>query len=477
MAEDKKSKGQKLQEQLAFEIESAWTKISDEEKKEVFNFCEGYKSFLNTAKTERLAIEWAEAKAKENGFVSLDDAIRNNRRLNPGERVYTVNKGKNIILAIIGQQHVTEGINMIGAHVDAPRLDLKPSPLIEEGGMAFLKTHYYGGIKKYQWTTIPLAIHGVIFKGDGQKVVVNIGEDKDDPQFCITDLLPHLAQEQMQKKMSEAIAGEGLNILFGSIPYNDDKLKEKVKVQILEILNQKYGIKEEDFVRAELEVVPAFEARDIGLDRSMIGAYGQDDRVCAYASFEAILKVSNPKKMTICLLVDKEEIGSAGNTGMQSTFMENTVAELCMLTSDQYSDLLLRRSLNNSKFLSADVTAAVDPGYEGVQDKKNATFFGKGVTVEKYTGSRGKSDASDANAEMVSYITNLLNNNKVMWQTGEIGKVDLGGGGTIAQYVAKYGTEVIDMGPGLLSMHAPFEISNKIDVYMAHKAYLAFYNN
>lgn len=476
MTEDNKTAGQRLQEELGYNSESAWLKIQDNERDEAFGFCDKYKDYLNKIKTERDSVEWAESKAKENGFTLLSKIIAENKKLKPGDKIYSVNRNKNVIFAVIGDEPLENGLNIVGAHIDTPRIDLKPNPLYEENGLALLKTHYYGGIKKYQWTAIPLALHGVIFKSNGDKVKINIGEDDGDPQFCITDLLPHLAQEQMQKKMSEGVTGEGLNILFGSIPYNDEKLKEKIKTNILDILNKKYGIVERDFQRAELEVVPAFKAVDIGLDRSMIGGYGQDDRICAFTALEAFLKSSNQKRTIMCLLVDKEEIGSAGNTGIKSTYFENTIAELCALTTDNYTDITLRRALNNSKFLSADVTGAIDPTYGDVNDKKNATYLGKGVAIMKYTGSKGKYDASDANAEFVAEITNLLSNNNIIWQIGELGKVDLGGGGTIAQYIARYGTDALDVGPGILSMHAPFEISSKADIYMTYKAYLAFYS-
>jgi aspartyl aminopeptidase len=476
MSNNEKTQGELLQERLSYKPESAWLRISQNEKDEIFSFNKSYIDFLNCAKTERESIEWAEAEARKNGFAPLNEAVKSGRKLKPGDKVYAVNKNKNIILAVIGKSPIEAGLNMVGSHVDAPRIDLKPNPLYEDGELALLKTHYYGGIKKYQWAAMPLAIHGVIFKSNGEKVTIKIGENEDDPKFCITDLLPHLAQEQMQKKMSEGITGEGLNIILGSIPYNDEKVKNKVKLNILDMLQSMYGIKEEDFLRAEIEVVPAFKACDAGLDRSMVGAYGQDDRICAYTSFRAVLEAKDPVRTALCILVDKEEIGSAGNTGMQSQFLENTIAKLCKLTSDNYSDLILRDAMSNSKFLSADVTAAVDPTYEEVNDKRNATYLGKGVALMKYTGSRGKSGASDANAEYVAEITNLLNNNNVIWQSGELGKVDAGGGGTIALFLAKYGMDVIDIGPGLLSMHAPYEISSKIDVFMAYKAFNVFYN-
>lgn len=473
---EEKSKGQILQEELGYDPKNAWLKVDENEKKNIFEFGERYKKFLNSCKTERESVEWAEKTALEKGFISLDSAIGENRKLKLGDRVYKINKGKNIVLAVIGASPMEKGLNIVGSHVDAPRVDVKPNPLYEDSELALFKTHYYGGIKKYQWTTIPLALHGVIFKSNGEKVKVSIGEDENDPQFCIPELLVHLSQEQMQKKMSEGVTGEGLNLLVGSIPYNDEKLKDKIKTNILEVLKEKYEIKEEDFQRAELEIVPAFKARDIGFDRSLIGSYGQDDRVCAYSSLEAIFNIENPSRTALCFLTDKEEIGSVGATGAQSKFFENTIAELCTLTTDNYSDIIVRRALANSKFLSADVTGSVDPTYADVNDKRNATYMGKGVAIMKYTGSRGKYDSSDASAEFMSEITNLLNKNNVIWQSGELGKVDLGGGGTIAMYFANYGMDVVDIGTGLLSMHSPYETTSKVDIYMTFKAYGVFYN-
>lgn len=469
--------GKKLYENLGYKPENSWLKSDQDGKKAIFDFCQLYINFLNDVKTERESVEWALVKAKEVGFLSLDELSHSNKNLRPGDKVYAVNREKNIILAIIGTEPLDKGLNMIGSHIDAPRIDLKPNPLYEDGELALLKTHYYGGIKKYQWTALPLAIHGVIFKSNGERVTLKIGEKENEPKFCITDLLPHLSQEQMQKKISEGISGESLNVLFGNIPYNEKDLKNKVKINILDMLQKMYGIKEEDFLRAEIEIVPALGASEVGLDRSMIGAYGQDDRVCAYTSLQAILETSNPDKTALCILVDKEEIGSEGNTGMQSSFLGNTIAKLYKLTDNGYSDIALRDALFNSKFLSADVTAVFDPTYEDVSDKNNAPYLGRGVVMMKYSGSRGKAGASDANAEFVAEITNMLNRNEVDWQTGELGKVDLGGGGTIAMYLAKYGMDVLDIGPGFLSMHSPYEISSKIDVFMAYKAFKAFYRD
>lgn len=473
--DEKKTEGQILNERLSYSIKNAWEKSSKEERENAFSFCEDYKHFLDIGKTERKCINETIKLAKQRGFVCLDDIVKSGERLLPGMKVYRIIRGKSAILAVIGKKPVAGGVNVVGAHVDAPRIDVKQNPVYEDSEMVLLETHYYGGIKKYQWVTIPLALHGVVVKADGSTVEICIGEDENDAVFTITDLLPHLASDQMQKKMSEGITGEGLNLLFGSIPYDDDKVKKKVKLNILNILNQKYGITEEDFVSAELEIVPAFKAKDVGLDRGMIGAYGQDDRVCAYTALRAIFDTDEPEKTSVCLLTDKEEIGSVGNTGAESTLFENFIASLCALTNGNYSDIMLREALYNTKVLSADVNAAVDPNFEGVQEKQNASYIGKGIVMQKYTGVRGKAGGSDANAEYVGAIRKLFNDNGVVWQSGELGKVDHGGGGTIAMYIANLGAEVLDCGAAILSMHAPFEITSKIDVYMCFKAFRAFY--
>ncbi len=474
--EEKKTQGQILNEKLTYSYKNAWEKISEDEKNKAFEFCEAYKIFLNKAKTEREFTSEAVKLAEEKGFVSIG-SIPSTKKIKPGMKIYQVNRNKSVALCVIGKRPVAEGVNIVGAHIDSPRIDLKQNPLYEDTGMVLLKTHYYGGIKKYQWVTIPLAIHGVVVKKGGEIVNVIIGEDETDPVFTITDLLPHLAADQMQKKMSEAITGEGLNVLLGSIPYSDEKVKEKVKLNLLKILNDKYGIIEEDFISAELEVVPAFKAKDVGIDRSLVGAYGQDDRVCSYTALRAILDTDSVDRAAVCLLTDKEEIGSVGNTGAQSSFFQNFIASLCAVTSDNYNDIIFRNCLVNSKMLSADVNAGVDPNYENVHDKRNASFMGKGLVLQKYTGSRGKAGASDANAEYIGALRRLFNENNIVWQTGEIGKVDQGGGGTIAQFLANLGIEVIDCGIPLLSMHAPFEISSKIDIYTMNKAYKVFYKD
>jgi aspartyl aminopeptidase len=471
---ENKTTGQQLSEELSYNNPNVWNKISDEESKTIFSFSEDYKKFLDSSKTEREFVKEAEKLAKDRGFVSIEDIINLNTGLIKGMKVYRIYKNKAIALAVIGSKPPESGMNLVGAHIDSPRLDLKPNPVYESNEMVFLKTHYYGGIKKYQWVTIPLSMHGIIIKKDGSSTEVVIGEDESDTVFTITDLLPHLAANQMQKKMSEGITGEGLNILSGSIPYNDEKVKEKVKLNILKLLNEKYGIVEEDFLSAELELVPAFKARDIGFDKSMVGAYGQDDRVCSYTSLRSILDLENVEKTAVCVLTDKEEIGSMGNTGAQSSFLENFIADICALSSDKYTDLVLRRCLSNSKMLSADVSAAIDPNYEGVYDKLNSPFIGKGIVLVKYTGSRGKAGSSDANAEFTGEVRKLFNDNSIIWQTGELGKVDEGGGGTVAQFMANMGMEVIDCGVAVLSMHSPFEVTSKADIYMAYKAYKAF---
>lgn len=471
---DTKTEGQKLEERLSYKRKNVWEKVDEEYIRKAFDFCEEYKKFLDASKTEREFAANTEKLASSAGFKRLDDLIAANKKLKPGDKVYHINRKKSAVLAVIGSKPVTDGVNILGAHIDAPRLDLKQNPLYEDTEMAFFKTHYYGGIKKYQWLTIPLAIHGVVVKGDGTPVEIVIGEGEDDPVFHITDLLPHLAREQMQKKMSEAVTGEGLNLLLGSMPFRDEKVKEKVKLNILNILNKRYGIVEEDFQSAELEIVPAQRARDVGFDKSMVGGYGQDDRVCAYPALRALMDIDTPAHTAVCLLTDKEEIGSMGNTGAQSSLLQNFLANIIALSDDSYSDLNLRTCLSGSKMLSADVNAAVDPNYDSVYEKRNATYLGHGIVLQKYTGARGKYDSSDASAEFVGEVRKLFNENGIMWQTGELGKVDEGGGGTIAQYAANLGIDVLDCGVAVLSMHSPFEITSKIDIYMTYNAYRVF---
>lgn len=449
---------------------SGWEEVSQEEKDKIYAFSNEYMNFLNNAKTEREIIKETEKIARENGFKSLDEYAE----LYPGDKVYYINRAKNIYLAVIGDDSLESGINIVGAHADSPRLDLKPNPLYQEGNLAYLKTHYYGGIKKYQWTAIPLAIHGIIIKENGEKIEVKIGEDENDPIFTVTDLLPHLAKEQMQKKISEAINAENLSILVGSIPDKDEKAS--VKNNILNLLNKKYGIKEEDFVSSELEIVPAFKCRTLGLDESLVAGYGQDDKVCVYTALRAILNIEKPKRTAVCLFSDKEEIGSMGNTGMESHVFDTFIAELLNKTRINRPNLL-DKVFCNSKMLSADVDAGVDPLYISVSDTNNAGFLGKGVSINKYTGSGGKYNSSDANAEYVAEIRKLFNENKIRFQVAELGKTDIGGGGTIAYILANKGVDVIDCGVPVLSMHAPYEVTCKYDIYSAYRAYEAFFKN
>lgn len=471
----KKTDGKQLRTELTQEWESVWSKLDKSQLDRLGEVTDEYKMFLDKGKTEREATANIIEFAKENGYVSLDEVIEKDIKVEAGTKIYVNNKDKAAVLFHIGEDDLEFGMNIIASHVDSPRIDLKQFPLYEEDELAFLKTHYYGGIKKYQWVTLPLALHGVVVKTNGEKIYMNIGEDEDDPVFFITDLLPHLAKDQMDKKIADAIIGEGLNILFGSIPYNDSEINEKVKLNVLSILNEKYGIREQDFTTAELQIVPAGKSRDVGIDRSMIGGYGQDDRVCVYTSLRAILDTSIPKRTSVALFADKEEVGSLGNTGMESRFFENTVAEILNLQVDSYNGLKVKRALANSKVLSADTVGAFDPNYPDVLDKRNSSFLGKGVTIVKYTGSRGKSSTNDANAEFVAEIRNIFNKDKIVWQMGELGKVDQGGGGTVAYILANYGAEVLDCGVSLLSVHGTYEISSKADVYMTYEAYKTFY--
>lgn len=467
------SKKNDLQEKLCYKNENAFSKQTDKQKAEIFEFCEDYRKFITAAKTEREFCESAVRELEKAGFVSLESK----KLLKAGDKVYTVNRGKGVMAVVIGREDITDGVNIVGAHIDSPRLDLKPNPLYEDGGMALFKTHYYGGIKKYQWTAMPLAIHGVAALADGTQIKIVVGEDEKDPVFCVSDLLPHLAVAQMSKKLSEAISGENLNVLVGNIGCDDPDIKEGVKFAVLKLLNEKYDIVEEDLLSSEIEVVPAFGARDIGFDRSVIGGYGQDDRVCAYTALRAVMEMKEPEHTSVCLLVDKEEVGSMGATGMQSRHFENVMAKICSMCKSDYHDITLRETLSNSTCLSADVGTAFDPNYPEVSEKKNCAIFGGGLVLTKYTGSRGKGGASDACAELVAKIRRIFNDNDVKWQMGELGKVDCGGGGTIAQFVANLDIDVIDAGVPLLSMHSPFELSNKLDVFMAYKGYREFYKN
>ncbi|MDD4570185.1 MAG: aminopeptidase [Tepidanaerobacteraceae bacterium] len=457
------------------EYEIAWDKYSKADLKKVFDLSDRYMDFMSRCKTERECVEEFRARAKKVGYENLQDLIKQKKSLKPGDKVYAEIMGKTIAFFVIGKKPLESGMSILGAHIDSPRLDLKQNPLYEDADLAMFETHYYGGIKKYQWVTLPLALHGVIVKKDGSRINIVIGEDENDPVLGVSDLLIHLAQDQMKKTLAEGVEGENLNILVGSIPLKDKETKNRVKHNMLNILNEKYGIVEEDFVSAELEIVPAGKARHYGIDKSMIMAYGQDDRVCAYTSFEAIMEIENPEKTSVTLLVDKEEIGSVGATGMHSRFFENTVAEITNLQGD-YSELKVRRALTNSKMISSDVSAAFDPNYPEVMDKKNCASFGKGIVFNKYTGSRGKNGSNDANPEFIAELRSIMEKYRVIWQTAELGKVDQGGGGTIAYILANYGMEVIDAGIALHNMHAPWEISSKADLYEAKKAYHAFLN-
>ncbi len=460
------------------ERENAWKKYKKKDIAELEKLNDEYKKFLSKHKTERECTVWAVEQAKKAGYTDLKDVLKKKKKLAPGDKVYAVNMKKSVVLFNIGKKSIEKGMAILGAHIDSPRMDIKQNPLYEDTELAYLDTHYYGGIKKYQWVTVPLAIHGVFVKTDGTVVDVCIGEKEDDPIFCVTDLLIHLSQENMEKKASKVIEGEALDILFGSRPLPDatkeeKECKEAVKKGILKLLKDTYGVSEEDFLSAELEVVPAGAARDSGFDRSMIMGYGQDDKVCAFTSLKAMLAVDAPEYTTCCLLVDKEEIGSVGATGMRSQFFENTVAELigCM---GEYDDRRLKRTLANSKMLSSDVSAAFDPTYASAYDKRNAAYFGRGMVFNKFTGSRGKSGSNDANAEFMAGIRGILDEAGVSYQTAELGKVDVGGGGTIAYIMALYGMEVIDCGVAVLNMHAPWEITSKADIYETEKGYEVF---
>ncbi len=460
------------------ERKNAWSKYtSKKDSKAVFDFAEGYRQFLSSCKTERECVRFFIADAEKKGFKNLDDIVAKNGKLKAGDKVYAVNKGKEMALFIIGSEDLQNGMNILGAHIDSPRMDLKQNPLYEDSDIALLDTHYYGGIKKYQWVTIPLALHGVMVKKTGEVIDVNIGEDAADPVFGISDLLIHLAADQMDKKGAKVVEGEDLNVIVGSIPGFDKegkKEKDAVKANVLKLLKEKYDIEEEDFISAEIEVVPAGAARDFGFDRSMILGYGHDDRVCAYSSFMALVNHTKKlKKTACCLLVDKEEIGSVGATGMESRFFENTFAELYNCLGD-YSELKLRRALTSCKVLSSDVSAALDPNYASAFEKNNAAYLGRGLVFNKYTGSRGKSGSNDASAEYVGEIRAIMDKDNVFWQTAELGKVDQGGGGTIAYIMGNYNMQVIDSGVAVLSMHAPCEIISKVDLYEALLGYEAF---
>lgn len=468
MSTEKKTAAEKLADKLLSKNKHAALRMEEAEIKQAFDFCEGYKAYLDTAKTERESVAEAVKLAKKNKFTEF----KRGKKYKPGDKFYYVNRGKAVILGVMGKLPLGEGVRLAAAHIDSPRLDLKQNPLYEDMELALFKTHYYGGIKKYQWTAIPLALHGVVIKADGSSVSVNIGEDDNDPIFCVTDLLPHLAQQQMKRTPSELIKGEELNILIGSMPFKDDKISNKVKLNIMSILNEKYGIIEDDFMSAELEAVPQFKARDLGFDRSMIGAYGQDDSSCAYTALKAILDVKEPDHTCITVLTDKEETGSDGNTGLNSSYLAYFIDDLA-----RSFGLCGHNVISASECLSADVNSAVDPTFPDVTENRNASKLNYGVVATKFTGARGKSGTSDASAEFVGRVRKLFDENNVIWQTGELGKVDLGGGGTVAQFIANLDMEVIDVGVPVLSMHAPLEITSKIDVYMAYKAFCVFFKD
>ena len=469
------------------EHKNTWLLYDENRTKEAYDFAEGYKDFLNRGKTERECIDEIVYQIEKAGFTELEKAIAEKRTLKAGDKVYHVHMNKSIVMFTIGRKPMEEGMNILGAHIDSPRLDVKQNPLYEDGGFAYLDTHYYGGVKKYQWVTMPLAIHGVVVKKDGTTVELNVGEDEDDPVFFISDLLIHLASEQMEKKAAKVIEGEALDIIVGNRPIVIEPEKEEEKKEaeagkaakdavtrgILAILKEQYDMEEDDFVSAELEIVPAGKARDAGFDRSMILAYGHDDRVCAYPSMRALLEVEEPERTACCILVDKEEIGSVGATGMQSKFFENALVETMMLAG-QYSDLAYRRCLSDSCMLSSDVSSAFDPTYASSFDKKNVAYLGGGMVFNKFTGARGKSGSNDANAEYIAYLRRILDTEKVNFQTAELGKVDLGGGGTIAYILALYGMNVIDSGVPVLSMHGPWETISKADLYEAMRGHVAF---
>ncbi|MFT8887375.1 MAG: aminopeptidase [Ethanoligenens sp.] len=465
MAEQEKSEIQKLKDTLFYEQKNGAKTYTVAQTKQADAYCEAYKTFLDEAKMEREAVAYAVRTAQTKGFVAFEKG----KQYQPGDKVYTVNRGKAAIFAVFGTKPMAEGVRMTAAHIDSPRLDLKQSPLYEDNDIALFKTHYYGGIKKYQWTTIPLALHGVLVKKDGTVLHVRIGEDAGDPLFCVTDLLPHLAKEQMKKPMT-AFDAEKLNVIIGSRPFKDDKESDLVKLNILHLLNEKYGVTEADFLSAELAMVPAFKAADIGFDRSLIGSYGHDDRVCAYTSFTALLDTDLPAYTSVCVLADKEEIGSEGSTGLQSAFLAYFIADLAKPYGLDGRDVLTA-----SKCLSADVNAAFDPTYPEVMEKKNASFINHGVVLSKFTGHGGKYDTNDASAEFTAEVIRLLDNNDIIWHMAELGKVDEGGGGTVAKYIGDLNVDVIDVGVPVLSMHAPFELVSKIDVYETYKAFVAFF--
>lgn len=456
---------------------NVWKEANQKKVKAVDLFAKDYIEFISECKTERECCDRAVCMLEDAGFVELSKLIADGKKLKAGDKVYTTQMNKSVAAFIIGKRPVEEGLNILGAHIDSPRLDIKQNPLYEKAGFSLLDTHYYGGVKKYQWVTIPLAIHGVVVLKDGTTVEINVGEDEDDPVFFISDLLIHLAQKQLEKKASDVIEGEQLDVMVGNMPLSaskDEETKEAVKANILSILKSQYGIEEDDFMSAELEVVPAGKAREAGFDRSMILGYGHDDRVCAYPSLRALIEAKDPERCACCILVDKEEIGSVGATGMRSKFFVNAVAEIINLTVDNYSEILLRRAMANSYMLSSDVSAGFDPSFADKFEEKNAAFLGNGLVFNKFTGSRGKSGSNDANAEYIAELRKILDEDKVIYQTAELGKVDIGGGGTIAYILALYGMNVIDSGVAVLNMHAPYEAISKADLYEVYAGYKTF---
>ena len=476
MTEKEKTAGEQLAEQLCYAPKTVFEAIAAGDlktdtvspvdwKKEIHHFCEEYKTFLDAGKTEREVVKEAVKLAKAAGFAEY---VRGGS-YRPGDKLYAVNREKGIFLFVLGRRPLSEGINLTAAHIDSPRIDLKVRPLYEDSGLCFLKTHYYGGVKKYQWTAMPLALHGVVCLKNGEKVIVTVGEEEGDPVFCITDLLPHLGHEQEAKPLREAIVAEKMNVLVGSEPFEDEKVSEKLKLRVLSLLHEKYGMTEYDFLSADLSFVPVYRARDIGFDRSMIGAYGHDDRVCAYTALRSILEVESPERTCLCALVDREEIGSDGVTGMQSNFMYNLIDSLCEMEGVSSHGIFAE-----SRCLSADVAAAFDPNYADAYDKRNASLLGCGVAVIKYTGSGGKYNTSDAGAEYMAEVRDILDGAGVIWQTGSMGRVDLGGGGTVAKYIANHDIDTVDVGVPVLSMHSPFEVVSKGDVYMTYRAFCAF---
>ncbi len=461
----KKTKGQELQEELTSRFPHI-AKDAPQQVEKAAKFCEGYKEFLNAGKTERECVRTAVQLLKKAGYKEFDVKAS----YEPGDKVYYVNRGKSLIATTFGKKPLTDGLRINGAHIDSPRLDLKPNPVYEKEDVAYFKTHYYGGIRKYQWGTVPLAMHGVVVKKDGEKVEICIGEKDGDPLFCVTDLLPHLAAKQNERPLKDGLKGEELNIVIGSIPFADDEVKEPVKLLALQLLNEKYGITERDFYRAEIEMVPAYKAVDIGLDRSLVGAYGQDDRVCAYTALMAEMEVKKPARTTVTILADKEEIGSNGNTGLDSDFVLHYIEDLA-----EQAGVRTRDVLKASLCLSSDVNAAYDPTFADVYEARNSSYINKGCVLTKYTGARGKSGSNDASAETMAKVIGIMESEGVYWQAGELGAVDAGGGGTIAKFVAGMDVDTVDLGVPILSMHAPFELASKLDVYNTYKAFKAFY--